>query len=54
MALGEDKLFLDSLLGFSDLGKLAGCNYDAVLVDNTDGASYHVLHLMDYCLENAV
>jgi hypothetical protein len=48
------KLLFDSLLGFSDLGKLAAGDNDAVFVDDTNGAAYNVLHLMKHCLIQAV
>ena len=44
---GVGKLFLDTLLGLSDLRKLAAGNYDTVFVNDTEGASHCVLYLMD-------
>ena len=51
---GVGKLLSDSLFRFSDLGKLAACDDDAVLVDDTDGSSDNVLHLVKQGLIQAV
>ena len=51
---GEGKLLLDALSGLSDLGELTACYYNTVLVDSANGATYDILHLMNYRLEQAV
>jgi hypothetical protein len=51
---GEGKLLSYSLLGFSNLGKLAAGDDNTVLINNTDGTADNVLHLMKNCLIQAV